>query len=262
MPVANVDYFLSWLVHLLLITTRMSALFVSTPLLARQSIPAMAKIGLSLLMAGIVINFAPPPEVYPYNNLYSLAFAVICELSVGLVVGFITMMFFNIVYTAAHIIDMQIGLTMATIFDASMGGQVAVTSGLLNTVLIVVFVTSGAFTRLIAMMAQSFIIIPVGQGILRPEAAELAAEVFYKCFGMAVQVAMPLLASALILEVALGVIVRTAPQMNVFVVGIPLKVLLGLTVLALTIPVFTRVSDTIFGDMFIYIDRMLRGMLP
>ena len=262
MLISNVDYFLSWVVHFLLIVTRVSALFVSSPLLARQSIPAMAKIGLALLMGMIVINFTPPPAVYPYNNLYSLAFAVICELSVGLVVGFITMLFFNLVYTAAHVIDMQIGLTMAQIFDVSAGGQVAVTSGLINTVLIVVFILSGAFDQLIVTMARTFEIIPVGKGILRPEAAGVVADVFIRTFTMALQVAMPMLASALVLEVALGVVVRTAPQMNIFVVGIPLKIFLGLIVLMLMMPVFANVSHSIFSVMFGYIDQMLGGMIP
>ncbi|MDR0293660.1 MAG: flagellar biosynthetic protein FliR [Oscillospiraceae bacterium] len=262
MQISNVDFFLSWIVHLLLIVTRMSALFVFSPLLARQNIPAMAKVGFSLLVGAILINFNPPPAAYPYSDLYSLAFAVICELSVGLVVGFVTLMFFNVVYTAAHIIDMQIGFSMAQIYDASAGGQVAVSSGLLNMVLVVSFIWSGGFSQLIVTMSRTFEIIPVGAGILRPEAAALAADVFIRCFGLAVQVAMPMLASALLLEVALGVVVRTAPQMNVFVVGIPIKVFIGLIVLMLMLPVFTNFSHEIFSEMFVYIDRMLGGMVP
>jgi len=262
MLVSNVDYFLSWVVHFLLITARISVLFVITPLLARQSIPAMAKIGLSILLAAIVINFAPPPEVYPYDNLFSLAFAVLSEFMAGLVIGFVTLLFFNIVYTAAHVMDMQIGFSMAQIFDVSAGGQVAVTSALLNFILIVVFILSGAFTQLIAMMARTFEVIPVGAGVLRLEVAELALLLFIRCFEIALMVAMPLVASALILEVALGVIVRTAPQMNVFVVGIPLKVLLGLIVLLMMVPVFTSFSNVIFTNMFDAIDQMVRGLIP
>jgi flagellar biosynthetic protein FliR len=262
MLTSNVDYFLSWVVHFLLILTRLSALFIFSPLLARREIPNIAKIGLSLLMAFIIINFAPPPEVYPYNNAFSLALAVVAELSVGLVVGIVTLFFFNAVYTAAHIMDMQIGFTMAQMFDASVGGQVAVTSVLLNFILIVVFITSGAFTHLIVTMTKTFDIIPVGMGILRRETAFLMLDVFVRTFAIAVQVAMPLLASALILEVALGVIVRTSPQMNVFVVGIPLKIFLGLIVLTLMLPAFTYFSDTLFTEMFFYIDEMLGGMIP
>ena len=262
MLISNVDYFLSWVVHFLLIVARMSALFVFSPLLARREIPAAAKIGLSLLTAAIIINFAPPPELYPYNNLFSLAFAVICELVVGLAVGYITLLFFNLVYTAAHLIDLQMGLTMAQMFDVSVGGQVAITSGLLNMVLIVSFVFSGGLRELIITMARTFEVIPVGGGILRPETAYAMGEVFIRTFVMAVQVAMPLLASALILEVALGVVVRTAPQMNIFVVGIPLKIFVGLIVLTLMLPVFTNFSNTIFTEMFGYINGMLGGMIP
>jgi flagellar biosynthetic protein FliR len=260
--ISNVDYFLTWVVHFLLIVTRMSVLFVFSPLLARRDIPGLVKIGLSLLLAAIVINFAPPPQAYPYNNLYSLAFAVIAELSVGLVIGFVTSLFFNLVYTAAHIMDLQIGFSMAQMYDVSVGGQVAVTSGFLNFILIVSFVTSGAFTTLIDAMTRTFQIIPVGMGVLRPEAVELIIDIFLRTFAMAIQTAMPLVASALLLEVALGVIVRTAPQMNVFVVGIPLKVFLGLIVLALMLPVFTHFTSFIFEEMFIAINELTGGMRP
>ncbi|MCL2002675.1 MAG: flagellar biosynthetic protein FliR [Oscillospiraceae bacterium] len=260
--ISNADYFLTWVVHYLLIVTRLSVLFVFSPLLARRDIPGLVKIGLSLLLAAIVVNFAPPPQDYPYNNLYALAFAVIAELSVGLVIGFITSLFFNLIYTAGHIIDLQIGFSMAQMYDVSVGGQVAVTSGFLNFILIVSFVTSGAFTTLIATMTRTFQFIPVGMGVLRPEAVGLITDVFVRTFAMAIQAAMPLLASALLLEVALGVIVRTAPQMNVFVVGIPLKVFLGLIVLALMLPIFTTFTRSIFGVMFDYIDRMTGGMIP
>ena len=259
--VSNVDYFLSWVVHYLLIVTRLSAVFVFSPLLARREIPAMLKIGLSLLVAAIVIQFTPPPLAYPYNNAFSLALAVIAELSVGLAIGVVTLFFFNAVYTAGHVMDMQIGFAMAQMYDVSVGGQVAVTSVFLNFILVITFITSGAFSTLITIMVRTYQFIPVGAGILRPEAATMVSELFIRTFAMAVQVAMPLLASALMLEVALGVIVRTAPQMNVFVVGIPLKVFLGLIVLMLMLPVFTHFSSIIFSDMFIYIDEMLGGMI-
>ncbi len=258
----NTDFLLPWVVHLMLIVTRMAALFTFTPLLARQQIPNAAKIGFSLLTGLILINIYPPPDVYPYNNLYALAFAVICELSVGLVIGFITALFFNAIYTAAHVIDMQIGFSMAQMYDMSAGTQVAVTSGLLNTVLVVSFVFSGGLNQLIIMTARTFAVIPVGGGILKPEIVPLVAEAFTRCFVIALQISMPVLAAALLAEVALGVVVRTAPQMNVFVVGIPLKIVLGLFILMLMMPAFVDFSNTVFNNMFAYINRAIGGMVP
>ncbi len=258
----NTDFLLPWIVHLLLIVTRMAALFTFTPLLARQQIPNAAKIGFSLLMGFILINLYPPPAVYPYNNLYALAFAIICELTVGMVIGFITTLFFNAVYTAAHVIDMQIGFSMAQMYDMSAGTQVAVTSILLNSALVVTFIVTGGLEQLIVMMARTFAVIPVGAGVLRPEVVTLVVEQFARCFVIALQISMPILASALLAEVALGVVVRTAPQMNVFVVGIPLKIILGLFILMLMMPVFVYFSDSIFDEMFNAINRVIGGMVP
>lgn len=258
----NTDAFLSWVVQLLLILTRMSSFFVLSPLMGRQNIPAAAKVGLALLTSFILINFNPPPDVYPYAELMPLALAVLSELIVGLVMGFITILFFNIVYAAGHIIDMQIGFSMAQVFDPVSSSQVPVAGSLLNLVLILSFVASDGVTNLMAVLARSFTHIPVGGAFLKPELAWLAAETFSRCFILSINVAMPVLAAALLTEVALGIVVRTAPQMNVFVIGIPIKIIIGLLMFSLTIPIFTAMTGSLFEQMYGAIELMFGGMAP
>ena len=258
----NVDSFLSWVVQLLLILTRMSALFVLSPLLGRQSIPAAAKVGMALLTSFILINFNPPPPVYPYAELFSLAGAVFSELIVGLVMGFITILFFNVVYAAGHIIDMQIGFAMAQVFDPVSSSQVPVAGSLLNLVMVLCFILSDGITRLIEVLARSFAQIPVGGGIFRVELVPLVTETFSRCFVLSLNIAMPVLAAALLSEVALGIVVRTAPQMNIFVIGIPIKMIIGLFMLFLTVPALVAATGSIFEQMFGIIDSMFGGMAP
>ena len=262
MPEAFTNSALAWLVQLLLITTRMSSMFILSPVLGRQSIPNAAKIGMSVLTAMMLINVVPPPEIYPFNNLPALLAAVALELLVGLVMGFGVILFFNIVYTAGHVIDMQIGFSMAQVFDQTLGGQAPVAGSLLNLVLMLCFISTGGIPNLVNMLSRTFEVIPPGAAIFPAGIAYTALESFTTCFILSLNVSMPLIASALLAEIALGIIVRTAPQMNVFVIGIPIKVIIGLVMLVMTIPVFVTLTGNLFDMMYEAIDRLLLGMLP
>ena len=262
MPAGTIENYFAWVIQLLLILVRVSTLFLVTPFLSRVNIPNLAKIGLALLTAFVLINIHRPPAEYPYTELWPLLAAIIREAGAGLVMGFVTALYFNIVYTAGHIIDMQIGFSMAQTFDVTVGGQVAVTAGLLNIVMTVSFIFADGISKTIYMLGAAFEQIPAGSALLRPELVPMMTGLFAKCFVLSIQVAMPVLASALLTEVALGVVVRTAPQMNVFVVGIPIKVLVGLIIFAVTIPAFVGLTGNLFTEMFASIDELLGGMIP
>lgn len=256
------DNLLAWFVQLLLILTRVSAMFVLSPILGRQNIPAMLKLGFSLLVALIMINFYPPTAPYPFENVIGLLLSIVSELVVGFIIGFITILFFTLVYTAGHIIDMQIGFTMAQMYDTSANTQMPISAGLLNIVMIQCFLASGGLTRLIGIVMRTFEYIPVGGAAFPASLAGMVLDTFAKCFVLSINVAMPVLASALLAEIGLGIIVRTAPQMNVFVVGIPIKVIIGLLMLFLTVPMFVSATGSIFDMMYDAIDMVAEGMIP
>ncbi len=256
------DNLLGWMAQLLLILTRVSAMFVLTPILGRGSIPAMVKIGFSLLMAFMLISFYPPPEVYPYQTVLALSMAVLLELVVGFVIGFMTLLFFSLVYTAGQVIDMQIGFTMAQMFDQTTNSQMPITGNLLNIVMIQCFLAAGGLGILFGTVVRTFEVIPIGGAVLPQLIAPTVVGFFAKSFVLSLNVAMPVLASALLAEVGLGLIVRTAPQMNVFVVGIPIKVILGLVMLAITIPMFVSATGPIFERMYEAIDAVTGVMIP
>lgn len=260
--ISNYDYVLSWLIHFLLILTRMTGMFTLSPVLGRSNVPQPLRIGLSIILTCIVINFVRPPELYPYDSIFKLLIAVAAELAVGLVMGFITILFFTIVYAAGQIMDMQIGFSMVQMYDASTGGQMPIVGSLLNIILIESFLLSDGLATLAAMIIRTFDSIPVGGGVFPPELVMTVLRYFTDCFVLAINIAMPVLASALLAEIALGVIVRTAPQMNVFVVGIPIKVILGLVMIVAMVPIFVSVTGNIFENMYSAIAAVFEGMIP
>ncbi len=121
---------------------------------------------------------------------------------------------------------------------------------------LIVFFILDAHLRLIEVLYITVDRIPIGSVVLSPELGIVALELFAKSFLLAVYVAMPIIASGMIGEVSLGIMIKTMPQMNAFSIGLPMKVLLGLVVLAMVIPVYANFSGVIIDELFIGLEKM------
>jgi flagellar biosynthetic protein FliR len=248
-----------WVTHFLMFVVRMSALFIISPIFGRANIPAYVKVMLSVMAGFIAIQFYPPPPELP-PTLVHFILAIAGELLVGLTIGYITTMFFGIVFTAGNIIDTQIGFGMVQIYDVATNAQMPVIGTLMNIVIIQSFLLTNGHLKLIRLLFATFELIPVGNVVLRPELGQLMLNGFLQTFVLSINVALPIVASALVAEVGLGIVVRTSPQMNIFVIGLPLKVLLGLVMLGVIMPVFIRFTNVIFDRMFDFINVVLPVM--
>lgn len=239
---------------------RVAALIISSPIFGRKTVPAILKVGLCLFIAYIVFAAYTPKAAPAYDGM--LGFAVIClkELLFGLVMGYVTTLFFSLVQTSGQVMDMQMGFGMVNVFDVQSNISVPVTGNLFYIVLIITFLGVNGHLKLIYILTRTFSEIPVGSATLNPMTGLMALDVFILAFVLAVNVAMPLIAAGLLGEVALGFIVRAIPQMNVFVVGIPLKIALGFMVLLLILPVFVGFTGAIFDRMYESLDKMIMGL--
>ena len=160
----------------------------------------------------------------------------------------------------ASILDMQMGFGMVNVLDVHSGLSVPITGNLLNIVLILAFFGVNGHLKLITILGNTMTMIPLGTVTLSPNIGWTALEVFVLAFMLSVHVALPLISSGLLGEVALGFITRAVPQVNVFVVGIPIKVLLGFLMLLIVLPVYVNFTDVIFDRMFESIGTMMQGL--
>lgn len=248
--------------YALLLFLRVGGLIVTSPVFGRSSIPNMSKVAYSLMITGVfLLGIANPTVSLEYEGIFPFILLCLTELLFGVVLSFVTTMFINITFTAGNIIDTQMGFGMVNVFDPQSGAQVAVTGNLFNIVLLICFFALNGHQKLIHILYQTLEAIPVGMVRPTPQLAVTAAEAFCNSFLLAIHVAMPFIASGLLAEVALGVIIRTVPQMNMFVVGIPLKVLIGFLMLIMVMPIFIRYSTTIFDNMFYAIELMFSGLM-
>ncbi|MCL1816617.1 MAG: flagellar biosynthetic protein FliR [Clostridiales bacterium] len=250
----NADYFL-------LLLFRVSGLIFPSPLFGRVNIPAPAKISLCLAITAMFFVYRPNYPPISYHSLLSFAFICLAELLLGIVLAFITNLFFTLAFTAGHMIDMQIGFGIVNVYDMQNNTQIPMIGNLLNIMLLVVFFAVNGHHRLISIIDNTLTALPLGHLVFNPQIGLVAMEVFALSFTLGIMIALPVIASGLVLEICFGVIVRSVPQINMFVVGIPLKLLVGFVILLVVAPVFVSFSETVFTEMFIGVEKMFAAFI-
>ena len=245
----------------MLLFLRVTGLFVLSPIFGRKNVPNGAKVGLALLLSYIFLSAYPPASPVFTGNVADYALLCVKELSIGLIMGFMTILFFDVASMAGQVMDVQIGFGMAQIFDPETRNQVSLVSSLLNYTLLLYFIVVDGHLTLIKILYFSFDKIPVGQVLLPQSIALVCIQAMSMAFSMAITVALPIIAAELILEVVLGILIRTVPQLNIFVVGISVKIFVGLLVLVLFIPAFASYGDKIFETLYTWVQAALERMV-
>ena len=252
------------LTYLLLLFLRVTGLFALSPVLGRRNVPAMAKIGLSIFISYIFLAAYPVSAAPPIDASNLLTYILLCvkELLLGLAIGWLTTLFFDVAVMAGQIMDVQIGFGLAQIYDPESQAHVSLLGNFLNYGLLLYFLAMDGHHTLIKIMYFTLEKIPVGQVVLRQDIADICVKAFGAAVSMAVSFALPIMAAELILEIIMGIMIRTVPQLNIFVVGLSVKILVGLLALLLTIPFFSAYGDSIFEAMFTWIQTMFERMIP
>lgn len=243
-----------------LVLIRVSALVVSSPIFGRKNLPNLVKIALCIALTGLLYSTWETVPVLEYRGVLEYMLLCVKELMFGLVLGYVTTLFFSLAQTAGQAIDMQMGFGMVNVLDAQSNLSVPMMGNFLYIVLLAAFFAVDAHRQLIYILLSTFRNIPVGEVSLNPMLGYSALEVFALSFGLVINISMPVVAAGLIAEVFMGFVVRTTPQLNIFVVGIPLKIILGFVVLMMILPVYVSFTQDIFTEMFNSVDYMIRGL--
>jgi flagellar biosynthetic protein FliR len=243
--------------YVFLLFVRVSGLLISSPIFGRKNVPNIAKIGFCAVLTVVFMSGLPAPSAYPvYDSLLAYALIVVRELAFGVAMGFVLTAMFNLTMTAGAIMDYQIGYSMASIYDFQNNVQTPISGSLFNIMMLILFFMVDGHLRLIEIIQKTIVAVPVGMAMAPPDILWVAAEVMTKSFVLSVMVAMPVMAAGVMIEIALGAVVKTVPQMNMFVVGIPVKIIVGLIVMMLTFSLFANFTKDIFSAVFNYIGAM------
>jgi len=251
----SADYFI-------LILLRMGGLVFSSPIFGRVNIPIIAKLGLIASLTYMMFTIFPQTVPIYYSTLLGFVFVCAGELLLGMALAYVTNVFFSLTaFTAGQLIDMQIGFGIVNVFDAQNNTQVPMMGNVLNIMMILMFFAVNGHLRLIEIVYLTIERMPIGTLVFSHLIGWTALEIFIRAFVLGVMLALPILASGLTLEIGFGMMMRAVPQIHMFVVGIPLKMLIGLFIFSVTIPVFGNFSARVFEELFFGIEKMFANFV-
>lgn len=246
----------------LLILVRVTCFVYVAPFFSMRNTPANVRIAMSFFTSLLLYQALTPTEAVTYSTLTGYTVIVLKEAVVGLLIGFAANICTTIVNFAGSIADMETGLSMVTLMDPTSRESTSITGVLYQYVLMFMMIATGMYRYLFGALADTFILVPVNGAVLRAESLMNSMLVFlteYIIIGF--RIVLPIFCSTLLLNAVLGVLAKVAPQMNMFAVGIQLKVLVGLSVLFLTASMLPGIADFVFEEMKKMIDSFVGGML-
>jgi flagellar biosynthetic protein FliR len=244
----------AWLVAFVWPFTRVLGLIAAAPVTNGPQFPTRAKVALALFVTIVIAPTLPPLPVIDPSSWGGLAMLA-RELAIGLVLGFMMRLVFIAVELAAEIMGMQMGLGFAQFYDVQMAAPVPVLGRFFGLAATLTFLAIDGHLLLLSVLAQTFTTLPVG-GAMQASfwQALTAAGGFFVYAGLSL--ALPVIAALLVTNLALGVLSRAAPQLNIFAIGFPVTLMLGFAALLLSIPYFMPV----FEQLVLRCAEMLLGL--
>ncbi|MCR4649135.1 MAG: flagellar biosynthetic protein FliR [Lachnospiraceae bacterium] len=254
-PIEELEYFL-------LIMTRITCFVYVAPFFSIGSVPNRVKIGFSFFLS-ILLYYVTMPHIYVSGEtLLSIAMMVLKEAAVGLLLGLAAYICQTIVLFAGRIVDMEMGFAMASQMDPATKQDATISGVYYQYMFMMLMVVTGLYKYFVSALAETFILIPIGKAVFNYDSLLQSMIKFlgqYMLIGL--QICLPVFCVIMLLNAILGILAKVAPQMNMFAVGIQLKVFTGLAVLFITVGLLPKLSDLIFKAMQRGIVSFVEGLM-
>lgn len=253
--VSDLEYFL-------LILVRISMFVAVAPLFSQRGIPRQVKVGFSFFVAAVLYGVITDRPILDYSSIWGYAAIVIKEALTGLLIGFAANMCTTIIAFAGHIIDMEIGLSMVSLIDPTTNTNVSISGILYQYVITLILLISGMYEYMIMALAETYELIPVNGAILDSEKILNSIVAFLgEYISIGFRICLPVFAVMILLNAILGIMTKVAPQLNMFSVGMQIKVLTGLLTLFVTVGMLPMASDMIFGEVKKMMATIVKAMM-
>lgn len=240
-----------------LVLMRVSGIVFVAPPFGGSTVPPLVRGVLALVLTLLLLPVTP---VWNGQGPWAFAAAALSELLLGLGIGFLALLLLLAVQGAGDLIDMEMGFGVVNVIDPAFERPVPLVGSFLYVLALLIFFAVDGHLLVIQALLDSFRLIPPGGGRWEGPLFRAVVDQFAWVIVTAVRVGLPVIGVLFLSTVALGVLARTMPQLNVFLVGIPLKIALGTVVLAVVLPALSRVYLGAFDTTFAFVDGFIRAV--
>lgn len=257
----NVQFTFENLERFLLIFVRIATFVFASPFFSTSNVPRRLKAGFSVIFSFIIFGAIPDLNVPAYSSIWGYSILVLKEAMTGLIIGMGANICMSIVQFAGKISDMEVGLSMVQLLDPLTRESSGFMGSIYQYALILIMLITNMHYFFIKAIVETFSIIPIGGAIF---ASDKIVDVMIRFMGdyviISFRICLPIVACMLLLNAVLGIMAKTAPQMNMFSVGIQIKILVGLGILLLTIGTLPSAVDFVFEEMKIMVTAVVEAI--
>ncbi|GAC92073.1 flagellar biosynthesis protein FliR [Anoxybacillus flavithermus NBRC 109594] len=240
----------------LLIFARVASFFVTMPLFSYRNVPNVHKIGFAFFISWLMF-FSLDPKPLDIDGTYMML--LIKEVLVGLLIGLVAFIIMSAIQIAGGFIDFQMGFAIANVIDPQTGAQSPLMGQYLYTIALFFLLAVNGHHMLLDGIFYSYQFIPLDHLVSfgNEQIAEQVVRLFQAMFVIALQMAIPIVGCLFLVDVALGIVARTVPQMNIFVIGLPVKIIVSFVLFVIVFSSMFAVTKQLFEFAFM----SMRGMM-
>lgn len=244
----------------LLVFARMGGMLLTNPIFSRKNVPMRVKVGLVLALSLLLAPNLDGNAVAAFSGLQMVS-SMLKEVVFGVSLGLVFYLFFYMLYVAGDVMDTVFGFSMSKIFDPSTGVQASLTGSLLTVMFTLYFFATGSHLIMIKLFSYSYEMIPVGVYTMDlSKMSHFFIGIFSSAFLLAIKLSLPFVAAEMIVEVAMGVLMKLVPQIHVFVINIQCKILVALLLMYLFAQPIGDFIDRYIGTMIDEMQNFMRLM--
>ncbi|OQX91500.1 MAG: flagellar biosynthetic protein FliR [candidate division Zixibacteria bacterium 4484_95] len=247
---------------LLFVVLRVGGIMTVAPVFGHRNIPKMLKISIIFIISIVILPTVPSLPVNLPSDLFSLIGILAKEVTAGLLIGFTSLLLFFAVQFGGNIIGLQMGFGIVNVIDPNSSAHVPIIGQFQFLLAILIFLAIDGHHLVLSAVINSFQAIPLGQINFSKLSAEIIVRAGVDTLASAIKLSAPCIVTLFLVDVAMGIVARTVPQMNIFIVGFPLKISIGLVMLGISFPfvgyVFTKLLQGLNADL----DYLIMAMRP
>ncbi len=244
----------------LLIFLRVAAIVFSTPILDSTTIPVVFKAGLAFSASILLLPVVDAVVSVKDLSLMTFVIGILSEIAIGVTIGLSVKLLFAGVQLAGQIAGFQMGFAVANVVDPTTSAQIPILAQFYNLTAMLVFFAINAHHMFFRALVDSYKVLPPLSMHISPQLVEMMMRLATNMFVVAIKVGAPLIAVMLVVSVGLGLVARTVPQMHIFIVAMPLKIVIGLIFMIIVAPYLTAFLIDLFSSYHVTLFDLIRVM--